>query len=319
MGNEQQGAQIPTEEWGQLADVGWSDFDFTPHEHLIEVDGRNINYIDLGGADKPVLLFVHGLMGTWTNWIFNLLPFVDRYRVIAVDLPGFGKSEMPAGELTVEGYADALRKLCSQLGIDRVTLIGNSMGGQVGWIVGKKFPEFVEKLFLVDAAGICTSNRYLRRVAPYAWMLNWFFALGLIARNVIARSRVLRTIFLKFVLHRPAMLTAELALLLIEGAGKKGFVPAVRSITTTPIYRFPGGVQAPTVIVWGRNDVFLPKSDAFRFAKFIPQAEVELMDEVGHIPMFETPERFNALVEHHLAAGGPGTPGPVTPTEPAAA
>ncbi|MGH2958259.1 MAG: alpha/beta fold hydrolase, partial [Solirubrobacterales bacterium] len=95
--------------WADYVDTNWDKFDFTPYEKFTVIGGRKLNYVEVGDVDKPVLLFVHGIMGTWRNWIFNLLPFADRYRVLAVDLPGFGLSEMPDGEFSIEHYADVIK------------------------------------------------------------------------------------------------------------------------------------------------------------------------------------------------------------------
>lgn len=290
--------------WADHVGTNWDAFDFSQCEHLIEIDGRNVNYVDLGEKGKPVLLYVHGIMGTWRNWIFNLLPFADRYRVIAVDLPGFGLSEMPDGEFSLERYAETLKKLCGQLGIDKVTLIGNSMGGQVSAIVAKKFPEILNKVILVDAAGFSTSTKRMQKLAPYAKHVDWLFRFGYKIRKTIARSKLLSIAFTKIVLWRPAQVSTELILVLLAGIGKKGFVPALQTIVNTPIKYFPGTIDVETVIIWGRNDSLIPKSDAFRYAKMIPQATLELMDDVGHIPMFETPDRFNALIEKYVAPSG---------------
>ncbi|MFT4049676.1 MAG: alpha/beta hydrolase [Solirubrobacterales bacterium] len=288
--------------WADYIDTNWDAFDFTPYEQFIEIGGRKLNYVDLGDAGKPVLFYVHGIMGTWRNWIFNLLPFADRYRVIAVDLPGFGLSEMPAKTLTIEGYADTVKELCGKLGIDRITLIGNSMGGQVSTIVAKRTPELLQKLILVDAAGFSTSTRRLQKLAPYAKYCNWLFTFGARIRKVIARSKTLSITFTKIVLWKPANIGSELILVLLAGIGKKGFVPALQTITHTPVKLYPGSVDVETVIIWGRNDWLIPKADAFKFAKMIPHATLELMDDVGHIPMFETPDRFNALIERYAPA-----------------
>ena len=85
--------------------------------------------------------------------------------------------------------------------------------------------------------------------------------------------------------------SSELILVLLAGIGKPGFVPALHTITRTPVAEFPGEVTSDTVIIWGRNDSLIPKRDAFKFARMIPHAKLELMDDVGHIPMFETPDR----------------------------
>jgi pimeloyl-ACP methyl ester carboxylesterase len=300
-----EGAERIAFPWADYVDTNWDAFDFTPYEHFVEIDGSKLNYVELGDRGKPTLLYVHGIMGTWRNWIFNLLPFADRFHVVAVDLPGFGLSEMPVGEFSIEHYADVIKAFCEKLGIAKVTLIGNSMGGQVATIVAKKTPEILEKLILVDPAGFSTSNARMRRISPYVKYFNWIFALGVVLRKVIAGNRWLAATFTKIVLWRPMNVSSELILVLLAGIGKPGFVPAVDTIAHTPVKDFPGEVTSETVIIWGRNDSLIPKRDAFLFAKMIPQAKLELMDDVGHIPMFETPERFNALIEKYAPVAQP--------------
>jgi pimeloyl-ACP methyl ester carboxylesterase len=308
-----EGAERVALPWSDYVDTNWDKFDFTPYEQFIEIDGAKLNYVELGDKDKPVLLYVHGIMGTWRNWVFNLLPFADRYRVIAVDLPGFGLSEMPVGEFSIEHYADVVKEFTAKLGIDKVTLIGNSMGGQVATIVAKKTPEILTKLILVDPAGFSTSTKRLRKLAPYAKYLNPIFSLGVVLRKVIAGNRWLAATFTKIVLWKPMDVSSELILVLLAGIGKPGFVPAIHTISHTPVIDFPGEItpDTETVIIWGRNDSLIPKRDAFKFARMIPHAKLELMDDVGHIPMFETPDRFNALIEQYAPASPAAAAAPI--------
>jgi pimeloyl-ACP methyl ester carboxylesterase len=303
-----EGAERVEFPWAEYTGTSWDQFDFTPYEHQLEIDGRKLNYVELGDKSKPVLLFVHGIMGTWRNWVFNLLPFADRYRVIALDLPGFGLSEMPAGEFSIENYAGTIKTFLGELGINKVTLIGNSMGGQVGTIFAKKFPELLTKLVLVDPAGFSTSTARVRKLAPYAKFLEPLLKIGPGLRKVIASNRTLAGIFTKIVLWRPRQVSSELILVLLAGIGKPGFLPALHTISHTPVDEFPGEVTPETVIIWGRNDSLIPKRDAFNFARMIPQAKLELMDDVGHIPMFETPDRFNALIEKYAPATSADAP-----------
>jgi pimeloyl-ACP methyl ester carboxylesterase len=299
-------------DWATLAAGSWDEFDFAPYEHNLQIEGRSVKYVDLGDPGLPVLFYVHGLMGTWRNWIFNLLPFADRYRVIAIDLPGFGESQLPARGISIEHYAETLKEFATALGIGRFTLVGNSMGGHIGAMVAKRTPELLERLVLVDPAGFSTSTRFLGRLSALAWTINWFFLLAARFRRTIAFNRRLAAVLTKIVLHKPKQISSQLILMLLEGVGKAGFVPAIRAIATTPIAPVPGEVTVRTAIIWGRNDLLVPRSDAFRYANLIPHARLELMDDVGHIPMFETPERFNAVLEDFLASAA-------TPAQAAAA
>ena len=85
----------PDPDYADGDDAAWTDLDWPSMTRSVEVSGRRVNLVDTGG-DGPALLFVHGLGGLWQNWLLNIPAFMDRYRVLAPDLPGFGASEMPA-------------------------------------------------------------------------------------------------------------------------------------------------------------------------------------------------------------------------------
>src|SRR5262245_41849512 len=126
----------------------------------LEVDGRTVNVIDTGG-DGPPMLFIHGLGGVWQNWLLNIPAFMGSHRCVALDLPGFGQSEMPAGDVSIHDYARVVDTVCAELGIDCPVVVGNSMGGFVGAELALSFPTRVKQLVLVSAAGL--STEYLRR------------------------------------------------------------------------------------------------------------------------------------------------------------
>ena len=108
---------------GAAAD-DWRSVDWREHQRWEIVAGRPVNTIQLGTG--PAIVFVHGLSGSWPNWLEQLTAFAATNRVIAVDLPGFGHSPGHAGEISMEGYALLLDTLLAQLGIDRAALVGST-------------------------------------------------------------------------------------------------------------------------------------------------------------------------------------------------
>jgi pimeloyl-ACP methyl ester carboxylesterase len=92
------------------------DVDWRSHQRWVQVDGQPVNTIELG--EGPPLVFIHGLSGSWPNWLEQLPVLADEHRVVAMDLPGFGHSPMPAGEISIAGYARVLDGLLGKLGID---------------------------------------------------------------------------------------------------------------------------------------------------------------------------------------------------------
>src|SRR3954454_20504713 len=140
------------EEYADGDDSSWLDVDWPALHRTLEIDGRAVEVIDTGGGpDKPVLVWIHGLSGVWQNWLLNIPAFMDRYRCIAPDLPGFGESEMPREEISIHGYAHTVSAVCDELGVDAPAVIGNSMGGFVGAELAISEPTRVQKLVLVSA------------------------------------------------------------------------------------------------------------------------------------------------------------------------
>jgi pimeloyl-ACP methyl ester carboxylesterase len=144
----------------------WLDVDWREHQRWVTIDGRRVNLIELGSG--PPVVFVHGLSGSWQNWLEQLPVFARERRVIAFDLPGFGESEMPRGKITISGYGRFVEALLVELGVSSAAVVGNSMGGFIGIELAIRFPQRVERLVLVSAAGL--SIEYLRNERALAML-----------------------------------------------------------------------------------------------------------------------------------------------------
>jgi pimeloyl-ACP methyl ester carboxylesterase len=133
-------------------DATWMDVDWPSMTRRLSIGGRAVNVVDTGG-DGPPILFVHGLSGAWQNWLLTIPAFMGSHRCIAPDLPGFGASEMPTGEISVPAYADTVDRVCTALGVECPAVVGNSMGAFIAAELAIAFPTRVERLVLADAAG----------------------------------------------------------------------------------------------------------------------------------------------------------------------
>jgi pimeloyl-ACP methyl ester carboxylesterase len=282
-------------------DATWLSVDWRALARRIEVDGRAVHVID-GGGDGPPLLFVHGLGGAWQNWLLNLPAFMDSHRVVALDLPGFGESEMPAGELTIESMARVVDAVCRQLGIDHPVVVGNSMGGFVGAELAIDFPTRVAKLVLVSAAGL--STEYLRREPILAMARAWALVttrMGSQTDAVVRRPRLRRALY-QTVVRYPERLSGPLAYELAQGVGKEGFIPALSSLLGYSFRDRLPQIECPVLIVWGRNDMLVPVEDAEMFERLIgSNARAVIFEDTGHLAMVERPSRFNDLLAGFIA------------------
>ena len=239
-----------------------------------------MNVIDTGG-DGPPLLFLHGLGGLWQNWLLNIPAFMGRFRVIAPDLPGFGRSEMPSGRISIQGFARVIDALCDALELESPVVVGNSMGGFIGAELALAFPTRVRKLVLVSAAGISAENMWREPVLAVGRLMAVGAArTGVRQLPVVNRPR-LRRAALQLVVRYPEKLSVPLASELVVGAGTPGFVggldasSATRSATAAEI-------EVPTLIVWGRNDILIPVEDAYEFERLIgANARAVIFDDTG--------------------------------------
>jgi pimeloyl-ACP methyl ester carboxylesterase len=282
-------------------DQTWMSVDWPSMTSRLDVGGREVSVIDSGG-DGPPLLWLHGLGGVWQNWLLNIPAFMDTHRCVAIDLPGFGASEVPSDEISIRGLARTVDRLCDLLDIDEPAVIGNSMGGFVGAELAVSFPTRVAKLVLVSAAGL--STEYLRR-EPLLAGARAFAVLtartGLRGDPVVRRRR-LRRVALQFVVRYPERLSVPLATELVQGANAPGFIPAFEALMDYSFRDKLASIEVPVLIVWGRNDMLVPVEDAERFEHLIgDNAHSVIFEDTGHLPMLERPSRFNELLAGFLA------------------
>lgn len=284
--------------YGARGRSAWLDIDWPAHQRWVRVGGTPANVIELG--EGPPLLFVHGLAGRWQNWLENMPWFARSHRVIAVDLPGFGASPMPRGEISIPGYARFLDGVCDALSIDAAAVVGNSMGGFVAAELAISSPQRVERLMLVSAAGISAEHLQRDRIMAGARVVAGVATRAAARHEWFARRPGLRKLALSFVVRHADRLSAPLAHELMEGSGRPGFLPALEAIMAHPISRRLPQIACPTCVVWGEDDRVIPVRDAQRFGKLIPDVRVVVLPDTGHVPMLERPARFNALLEAFL-------------------
>ena len=281
----------------------WMSIDWTTHQRWVEVDGQWANVIEIGSG--PPVVFVHGLSGSWQNWLEQLPEFSRDHRCIAVDLPGFGHSPMPREKISISGYGRFLDGLFDALDIDGAAVVGNSMGGFIGLELALEHAHRVERLVLVSAAGITIEkqrNETLLRLAEVGENLAQFVTANVVAQAgwLVGRPRG-RKALMWFVAAHPEKLHPALVREQTNGAGKPGFLPALDALTDYPIKDRLSEIEAPTLIVWGEKDMLVPVKDAYKFDELIDDSRLVVYEDVGHVAMLETPERFNRDLRGFLA------------------
>jgi len=314
--------------YGPVGRSRWLDVDWREHQSWVLVEGQPLNVIELGprrtapregsgeqpaqGPSGQPVVFVHGLSGCWANWLEQLPVLAERHRVVALDLPGFGHSPMPAQGngpgtgITISGYARLLDGLLGELGVDAAAVVGNSMGGFISAELAIAFPQRVERLVLVSAAGVSTAgHRGTTRALPAMRALETAL-LGTAAwvaskSDAAARRARLREMLMSLVVSHPGRLPATLAAEQMRGAGKPGFMQALEATLGYEVRERLPEIACPTLIVWGARDRLIPVRDADVFASLIPRSRKVVYPDTGHMAMLERPAAFNALLEEFLS------------------
>ena len=299
------------DDYGAPAEPDWRDVDWSPYVHSLSIDGRRVNYCDYGTArdgSRPVVL-VHGLAASWQCWLETIPRLAaEGRRVIALDLPGFGASEMPREDISIEGYGRTVESLCDALDLGQVVVVGHSMGGFTAAEFAIQYPERVERLVLEAAAGISTNNVRREPLLAGARLIGGLGTRAAAQSRLVATRPRLRWLALQMVVRHPGRIPADLVYELLAHSGREGFRPALDAIVSYDFRERLSQIQCPTLVVWGAQDMLVPKSDADEYVRVIPDARKVVFDDTGHCPMMERPQTFNDLVVEFLGEERPHRP-----------
>lgn len=282
---------------------------------FVDVGGVRAHVREQGNPDGVPVLLVHGSMGSlhmWEEWAREL---GKEAHVFSVDLPGHGLTgAWPRDEYTVEAYSDFIEVLIDTLHLDRIVLVGHSLGGAVAWTFAATRPDRVTQLVLVDAAGYPRQSGE----APLPTRLARTPGFGDIGIYFKPENMVRRS--LAEVYADPAMVTPDRVRRYAElqrfPGNREATLQRARAqepLDPTPLRR----MDVPTLIIWGGRDRWVPVADAFRFQNDIKGAKLEIFETLGHNPMEEAPQATAAVVAAFIAGARP--PAPPEPPEPAPA
>jgi pimeloyl-ACP methyl ester carboxylesterase len=262
----------------------------------VSIHGHDIAY--RGGGTGPVLLLIHGMAGSSETWEPVLPALVERFTVIAPDLPGHGDSDKPRGDYSLGAHASCLRDLLVALGHERATIVGQSFGGGVAMQLAYQHPERCERMVLVSSGGLGQDVALLLRALTLPGVEH---VLPIACNQRVRDAGVAVTGWLERIGLHPAPVVAEMwrsFASLSDASTREAFQHTLRSVVDIHGQRVSAADRlylashVPTLIVWGDRDPIIPFEHALRAHELIEGSRLEVFEGVGHYPHCERPERF---------------------------
>jgi pimeloyl-ACP methyl ester carboxylesterase len=236
----------------------------------VRVSGYPVRYRTAGEGEPLVLL--HGLSGSSDWWRRNVPELARRYQVFLLDLPGFGAMRRQRRRFSLAESAAWLLSWAEAVGLERMSLIGHSMGGYVGIKLAAEHPETVDRLVLVAPAGTTGRRSIIRHLPPL----------------LLAAYRSTPSFFPMFVYDTLRM-------------GPATLWRASREILAADVSEELPGISTPTLLVWGEQDPLVPPTAGKLLRSQMPSSRLVVLEGTSHVPMFDRPEKFNETLLSFLA------------------
>ncbi|OUS28700.1 hypothetical protein A9Q99_11230 [Gammaproteobacteria bacterium 45_16_T64] len=257
------------------------------NSQYVTIDGTTIHYTDEGQG--PILVLSHGVMAslhTWDGWVERLK---STYRIIRFDIPGFGLSDPNAATHFNPEYTEALLNgFVNELQLDEFYLVGNSLGGFISWNYAASNPDRVKKLILIDPIGYEQKLPFIMKLVSLPvfqtisrWVAPRFIVDSCVKKVYGQPQNILSTVFDRYfdLLSHPggrdAMVDVFLTFRYFNG--RPEIVNKMKMI------------QVPTLIMWGRDDAWVPVEHVENWKRDVQASQAIIYDNAGHIPMEEYP------------------------------
>ena len=266
--------------------------------NFIELDGLSTHYIEKGSG-KPVIL-LHGFFFDSYMWEKSIDALADRYKVYAMDLWGFGYSTREPLVYGYSLYKQQLLKFMDALDIQRASLIGQSMGGGtiINFTISNR--DRVDKIILVDVAGMPNRLPIMGRISNLPILGEFMYGLN----NNFVRRMTLGNTFL----YNKEIITDEYFENAMRFNKIKGTSEVMLYVTRKQFFdtlieeiKTLGSMDVPTLIVWGREEKAIPLAIGEQLHKLLKGSQFEILDQAGHCAQIDQPERFNQLALDFLA------------------
>ncbi|OBA77095.1 alpha/beta hydrolase [Mycobacterium sp. 1554424.7] len=276
----------------------------------LELHGDRIAYRDAG--DGPAVLLIHGMAGSSATWHAIIPQLSKKYRVIAPDLLGHGMSAKPRGDYSLGAFAVFLRDLLDELGVDRATVVGQSLGGGIAMQFVHQHRDYCERLALIGSGGLGPDLSPVLRIlsAPGAE-----FVLPVVApQPVLNLGNKLGSWLTSAGIQAPRAGQMWYAYSSLSDARtRQAFLRTLRSVVdyrgqaVSALNKIHVAAGMPIVLIWGDQDRIIPVAHAYAAHDALDGSRLEVLEGIGHFPHVEAPSAVADILEDFIASTTPST------------
>ncbi|MDT5260687.1 MAG: hypothetical protein QOD10_5767 [Mycobacterium sp.] len=286
-----------------------------------EVAEPSLQFVTIHGHERafriagsgPAILMIHGVGDTSETWSTVHAKLAQRFTVIAPDLLGHGESAKPRADYSLAAFANGMRDLLLMLGIDRVTVIGHSLGGGIAAQFAYQYPELVERAVLVAAGGVCSDVSPALRIAALPMGAEALAVLRVPGATSALRlfGRAAKTVLSTTQIGRDLPDLVELVERLRDPAALSAFSHTLRGVVDghgqfiTMLDRSYLMESVPKLLIWGQDDPIIPVSHARSAHEAMPGSRLEIFKNSGHMPHHDHPDRFVETVVRFIDSTEP--------------
>lgn len=250
----------------------------TCDSNIIDIEGLRLNYRDTGQG--TVVLLLHGWGSSSESFIQLESCLSANFRVISLDLPGFGDSELPKSAWSLSDYVNAVKSFMTAMAIEKPMIVGHSFGGRIAICLGAEV--LVSKIILTNSAGVRLRRSPMYYLKVYSYKL----------------AKQLLTVL-------PTKISADLLLELQQHFGSSDYKnahPVLRQILVKVVNEdlspLLPKIKVPTLLIWGENDTTTPLKEAKVMEKNIPDVGLVIIKGAGHYCFLDKPAEFNIIADH---------------------
>lgn len=276
-------------------------------EKYFEYSGAKVCYIEGGNPKGKAVIFLHGVLGDSHTWRLTMKALEKDYRVFAVDLPGYGKSDKGAHiPMSISYYAELIRHFIDIKNLDHPALVGVSLSGHIALYYALNFPETLSSAAVVGSVGVDREMRWHEEI-PYANLWNDF-----IIKRFLTPKRFKQIWTQQFICKRGYDDEYETMPIFQDPKEYQYFVTSfnhsVSGIFFMSLREKVKDIQLPLLILWGGQDRHHSVRDAFYLNEQVPGSQIAISPECGHLLMLDDPEFFNRALINFLETGDPKVP-----------